>query len=284
MMQICHHTKEQKKVSRNLEEKKANNQQATSLCRRGKRLRQPAEAVLSLFSPHTQEEDSNMHAAESFQHLQTANEATILVSTFAGADDSLSKEAATLFAIVWKIAIFNVLFSVLRPDPYISWSLKIPRVLWELSIASLTKSTVSTAVDPLSPLSSRFVLIAMMLIPTALLDIFLWSPVFAAMVEFKSCQGGWFTGQPYQCHVDPMKGYGRLAVVVQSLFGGLLYLFAGISSLNFHSNQLHRQRLAREVLLKRQLEPPTLPPRSFPYSLGLGQYRPVDEKSMPNEF
>ena len=206
------------------------------------------------------------------------------------ADDSISKEAATLFTIVWKVAILNVLVRVLRPDPFISsWAPKVPRVLWELSIAALTKSTISTAIDPSAPLSSRFLLIAMMLIPMALLDIFLWSPAFAAMVEFKNCQGGgsngWFKrNHPYQCHFDHVKGSGRLAVVVQSLFGGLLYLLAGISSFNVHSIQLHRQRLAREVLLKKKHR---RPPRSVPYSLGLGHLghdRPVDEKSMPNRL
>jgi len=70
-----------------------------------------------------------------------------------------------------------------------------------------------------------------MMIPTALVDIFVWAPAFAAFATFETCTGGGIMSrQPRVCVSDYVKGVGRLFVSVQSLLTGVLYLFAAVVS------------------------------------------------------
>jgi hypothetical protein len=204
-------------------------------------------------------------------------------------DESIVNEASGLFTLVVRVAIANMLFNALRPDPMVSWSLRLPRVLWELSIATVARgarqrpssrrsrrgrraskkgegttenedasspspstdtATRTSSVLSMSP--SRFLLLAFMLITTALTDIFVWAPIFAAMINFKTCTGGWLTGEPHRCRVDLSKGYGRTFVVAQCIVGGIIYLLTGISSWNVYSTQQQRQVLARHAALQHQ--------------------------------
>jgi hypothetical protein len=208
-------------------------------------------------------------------------------------DESIVSEASGLFTLVVRVAIANMLFNALRPDPMVSWSLRLPRVLWELSIATVargarqrptsssrrsrrgrratktqegaakanedtsspspaTADTASRMSSVLSMSPSRFLLLAFMLITTALTDIFVWAPIFAAMINFKTCTGGWLTGEPHRCRVDLSKGYGRAFVVAQCIVGGIVYLLTGISAYNVYSTQQQRQVLARHVALQHQ--------------------------------
>jgi hypothetical protein len=52
-----------------------------------------------------------------------------------------------------------------------------------------------------------------MMIPTALIDIFVWAPSFALFARFETCTGGGFmSGRPRACTSDYVKGIGRLFV------------------------------------------------------------------------
>lgn len=204
-------------------------------------------------------------------------------------DESIVSEASGLLTLVVRVAIANMLFNALRPDPMVSWSLRLPRVLWELSIATVARgarqrpssrrsrrgrksskkeegtpanddasspstanATASRTSSVLSMSPSRFLLLAFMLITTALTDIFVWAPIFAAMINFKTCTGGWLTGEPHRCRVDLSKGYGRAFVVAQCVVGGIIYLLTGISAWNVYSTQQQRQMLARHATLQHQ--------------------------------
>jgi hypothetical protein len=205
-------------------------------------------------------------------------------------DESIVAEAAGLFSLVVRLAIANMIFNLLRPDSQVSWSLRLPRMLWELSLAVVARGTteesggrrrkskksknvedrchggaatpgaVVSTVPPvslgsktlLSASPSRYLLLAIMLIATALTDIFVWAPVFAAAISFHSCTGGWLTGEPRRCQVDLAKGYGRAIVVAQCVIGGTLYLLSGISAWNVYSIQQQRRVASRHAELRQQ--------------------------------
>ena len=61
-------------------------------------------------------------------------------------------------------------------------------------------------------------LLCLMLIPTALMDIFVWAPSFAYFASFETCTGGGFLSkQPKVCTSDYVKGIGRLFVSTGSI-------------------------------------------------------------------
>ena len=100
-----------------------------------------------------------------------------------------------------------------------------PRALWELCISIIAKS----ANDTTNP--SVCLLLCMMVLPTALIDIFVWAPSFALFANFETCTGGGLLSrQPRICTSDYVKGIGRLFVSVQSLLTGVLYLFSAVVS------------------------------------------------------
>ena len=101
---------------------------------------------------------------------------------------------------------------------------RIPRALWEICIAFVAKSANEEN-------TSACLLLCLMLLPTALVDIFVWAPSFAWFARFESCQGGGILSrQPRVCTADYAKGIGRLFVTAQSLATGVLYLFAAVVS------------------------------------------------------
>lgn len=108
--------------------------------------------------------------------------------------------------------------------------------------ATLTSSAQSTA-------PAMYVLLAFMLGTTALVDIFVWAPLFAiwAGVDNQDCTGGFFTGRPYMCRPNRTKGWGRLAVTMQSLFGGIFYLSSAISAWGEYTNQRDKQHAAQQM-------------------------------------
>lgn len=190
------------------------------------------------------------------------------------------KEAKSLFNTVATVATMNMILNVARPDDAIAWPIRLPRVLWEFSIANIArrcaskiattnsssskrrrrkKKQVSTSRQQQSsqqsslPSPSTLLLLAIMLTSTGITDVFIWAPLFSAFVQFQTCSGGFFTGEAYQCYTDPMKGYGRLVVVVQSLLGGLLYLLTGIAAYNAYSDTIHQNKLNRHVQMVEKL-------------------------------
>ena len=135
-----------------------------------------------------------------------------------------------------------------------------------------------------------YVLLSIMTATTALIDIFIWAPLFATFSSFETCSGGWFTGKPYVCVKDYTKGWSRLVVRIfplwvievfyscriqphllhscplwvgnknlqtsmQSLFGGIFYLMTSVVAwLEYSSirqdNKIKNQVAAFDAWLK----------------------------------
>ena len=149
------------------------------------------------------------------------------------------------------IALANVLLFALRPDPDVYWPARVPRVLWELILflnlqsAPGAKSTSSTSI--------YYLWLTFLTGTTGLVDLFVWAPLYGAFVNFQTCEGGWL--QPKVCHMDPIKGYSRLLVAVQSVVGGMVYLHAAITAWHtLHVNRRERDRQQQQEDWQAQLE------------------------------
>lgn len=138
-------------------------------------------------------------------------------------DPTPTKEVS--FLPVVYMSTFNSVVNIMRPDPSIFWQARIPRAFWEICIAIIAKSATDTSNPSVS------LLLCLMLVPTALMDIFVWAPSFAMFASFESCtDGGIFSRQPKVCTSDYVNGVGRLFVSIQSLVTGVFYLFAAVVS------------------------------------------------------
>jgi hypothetical protein len=122
------------------------------------------------------------------------------------------------------VAFANIIWNTLRPDEIISWPMRLPRLLWEMTIVVVAKiaSHESASILP----SMVHLLLSILLGSTALVDLFFWAPVFGFLTSFETCHGGLF--QPRQCQSDYFKGLGRLIVIFQCFVTGLVYLNTSI--------------------------------------------------------
>mmetsp|Transcript_51594 Transcript_51594/g.109726 ORF Transcript_51594/g.109726 Transcript_51594/m.109726 type:complete len:270 (+) Transcript_51594:169-978(+) len=147
------------------------------------------------------------------------------ISHRAGRNPTLIETAKHVsFLPVVYVSILNSVINILRPDPAIIWQARVPRILWELCIAFVAKSANQNQ-------PSVCLLLCLMMVPTALMDIFVWAPSFAMFADFETCSGGGFLSrQPKVCTSDYVTGIGRLFVTAQSLFTGVFYLFTAVVS------------------------------------------------------
>lgn len=162
-------------------------------------------------------------------------------------DVPFSEQVGQFESVVY-VSAANLVINSLRPDPQIRWHMKIPRMLWEISIMTVAKAASSS--DSISLYMMLFFLTG----STAIIDLFVWAPIFAAMTSFETCQGGFFTGERYRCHPDNIKGYGRLLATVQSIVGGMVYLMAAITAWNAVRTHRDQQKIAREIMVLERWE------------------------------
>jgi len=118
------------------------------------------------------------------------------------------------------VSSLNIIINLFRPDDTVHLSMRLPRVFWEACIWSVA---ILSQGGP----SFFLLLLSVMCYPTALLDIFVWGPVFGFTTEFETCTGGWFS-RPRICHMDYTKGISRLLGMVQSVVGGSFYLLTAV--------------------------------------------------------
>lgn len=116
---------------------------------------------------------------------------------------SVWKRDRHLTALSW-VAAANIFLNTVRPDPSITWQMRLPRIWWEMCIWIVSRSASN------SP-RTFLLLLSIMTGSTALLDIFVWGPFFATFASFAQCSGGWF-GKPRSCVSDYTNGIGRLVV------------------------------------------------------------------------
>ena len=113
-------------------------------------------------------------------------------------------------------------------------------------------ATTKKAAPAKSP--ATYLLLAFMLGTTALVDIFVWAPLFAiwAGIDKEDCTGGFFSGRPYVCRPNRSKSWGRLLVTMQSLFGGIFYLSSAISAWGEYTSQRDKLYAAQQANFLRQ--------------------------------
>jgi len=97
--------------------------------------------------------------------------------------------------------------------------MRLPRICWEACILIVAQSAKG------APIS--LYLLSLMLGVTAMIDIFVWSPLFGAFTSFHECSGGWWS-KPKVCVVNYSKGFSGLLAVFQCIFGGLFYLACAV--------------------------------------------------------
>ena len=146
----------------------------------------------------------------------------------------------TSFDAVSYVAAANLIINVLRPDPTISIQMRVPRLIWEMTIMVLAKTATITTVPAV------YLLLAFILGSTAVVDLFVWAPLFATFASFETCEGiGFF--QPRKCRSDYTKGVGRMLVVVQCISTGLFYLMSAISAMGSFTTIREEQKVQRQV-------------------------------------
>ena len=151
----------------------------------------------------------------------------------------LESRGRTSFNAVVFVAAANLVINTIRPDPNISWQMKVPRILWEITIMVLAKVATSTA------LPAIYILLACVLGSTAMVDLFVWAPLFASFAHFESCEGGFF--RPQVCRSDFTKGLGRMLVVVQCIATGLFYLMSAITAMGSFTSIRDEQKVERQL-------------------------------------
>jgi hypothetical protein len=144
-------------------------------------------------------------------------------------------------------AFVNILINSLRPDDWIPWPARIPRLMWEAAICATSGTcamSISTAlVETIhrggiteSGVHIRLLLLCLMTLTTALVDIFVWAPIASWAVQWERCTGGgdglWFLRRPSEriCTSDYVTGFGRILVTIQCSLSGVVYLATAVAS------------------------------------------------------
>jgi hypothetical protein len=158
----------------------------------------------------------------------------------------LETSVQTSFASVVVVAAANLCLNILRPDPFVSWQMKVPRILWEIAIMAVAMTATDTA------LPAMYVLLAVVLGSTAMVDLFFWAPLYATFSQFESCRGGIFTKRV--CRSDYTKGIGRLVVVFQCVGTGFFYLMSAITAMGSFTALRDAQKIERHLRTMQQWE------------------------------
>ena len=135
-------------------------------------------------------------------------------------NNNSAQPAHRMLSAVVGFSCINIVYNMLRPDPDVGLMMRLPRIFWEICISCIAAVSVGGGEGSIFRL-----ILAMMLGPTALIDIFFWGPILGATTTFQTCTGGYLRG-PRFCRLDMAKGVGRTVGMVQSVFGGAFYLFA----------------------------------------------------------
>lgn len=152
----------------------------------------------------------------------------------------LETRERTSFDAVSFVAAANFIINIMRPDSTISIQMRVPRLIWEITIMVLAKTATITTVPAI------YLLLAFILGSTAVVDLFVWAPLFATFASFETCEGNGFF-QPRKCRSDYTKGVGRMLVVFQCLATGLFYLMSAISAVGSFTTMREEQKIERQV-------------------------------------
>ena len=132
----------------------------------------------------------------------------------------LESHERTSFAAVTLVAAANLLLNIIRPDPSITLQMKIPRIIWEGAIMILATIATNTTMPAV------YLLLACVLGWTAMVDLFVWTPIFAFFSHFQ---------------------YARLLVVIQCIVSGLFYLLSAITAMGSFTTIREQQKLRGQI-------------------------------------
>jgi hypothetical protein len=152
----------------------------------------------------------------------------------------LKTQERTSFDAVSFVAAANLIINAMRPDPTISMQMRVPRLIWEMTILVLAKTATITTVPAI------YLVLAFILGSTAVVDLFVWAPLFATFASFETCEGNGFF-QPRKCRSDYTKGVGRMLVVFQCIATGLFYLMSSITAMGSFATMREEQKIQRQV-------------------------------------
>ena len=203
-----------------------------------------------------------MHPDQQQQELLESNNATLSIppqqagnttpppsKAAAAATPMTSKKdvAAPKFHGAAFMAFCNILLFALRPDPDVTWPARVPRIVWELVVWwNLRRASWQRGGSDVLLSSPFYFWLAFLTGSTGFVDLFIWAPLYGAFVNFQTCEGGWL--QPKACRLDPWKGYGRLAVAVQSVLGGMVYLNTALRALHaMHLKRVEYQQKQQQL-------------------------------------
>lgn len=216
--------------------------------------------------------NGNATAAPMNSTTSVASKKTTKSAAAATQQDQVTTRFVPKFRGAAWMSFFNILLFTFRPDPDVSWPSRVPRIVWEVALYwNLCRASHNDT-------SPFYLWLSFLTGSTGLVDLFIWAPVYGAFVNFQSCEGGWL--QPKTCRLDPLKGYSRLAVAVQSIIGGLVYLHAALQAMHAiydkRAAALEKKQQEQQQAMWAALPPPPPPhryERPLPYDPRDPHYR-----------
>jgi hypothetical protein len=198
----------------------------------------------------------NSHASTSprdFSH----NKRALLISgnaqehrghkTYLSSTQSIIAHAVPQFRLTSTVAVINVIVNSLRIDSSIPWPLRLPRLLWEVAIALLAHKC-AVHHSPVFCISLAFVTFS-----TAIIDLFMWTPLFAALASFQPCTTKrWWFEDARTCSTIELRGH--VVAMIQCMATGFVYLITAITAYAILRAQRDEQHIERELVVQRHIE------------------------------
>lgn len=150
--------------------------------------------------------------------------------------------------LLWALALVasgNIVLNILRPDPWVTFEMRLPRLLWELALIALA------LVGMAQPMA--LLVLALMTACTAMVDVFFWAPLLAFGVTWEECTGGgWFSSQPRVCTSSYTTGFSRLFASIQSMVGGTFYLVTAVTCWRTYWEIQQNRNLQKQQMVMQQ--------------------------------
>mmetsp|Transcript_18926 Transcript_18926/g.27330 ORF Transcript_18926/g.27330 Transcript_18926/m.27330 type:complete len:261 (-) Transcript_18926:178-960(-) len=140
------------------------------------------------------------------------------------------------FLSVAAVCALNIIINMLRPDSTACLigdkciGARLQRLVWDVALAGISV-LCSNKFSPPTP--AALLLLQIMLIGTAIVDIFFYAPIYGFATEFETCkcvEQGFIWCKKEVCSDNFMFGLGRFSVVIQSLFTGLFFFAKAIEA------------------------------------------------------
>jgi hypothetical protein len=166
--------------------------------------------------------------------------------TYLSSTQNIIQQAVPQFRLTSTVAVINVLINSLRTDSSIPWPLRLPRLLWEMAIALLAHGCAMHH-SPVFCISFAFVTFS-----TAIIDLFMWTPLFAALASFQPCTTKrWRFEDARTCSTIELRGH--VFAMIQCMVTGFVYLITAITAYAILRAQRDEQHIEREIVVQRHM-------------------------------